>query len=211
MRALLAGFSILVALWFCAGAGDAATLLPNGRQTFVDANGVPISGGRVYFYIPNTLTPKTTWQDPAGLVPNTNPVVLDSAGRATIYGTGAYRQILKDQAGNLVWDKLTQGYGGAGVTINTTLLGSATIASCSGLYPVANASSLPIVLTLPPAPQDGDTCEFLDTAGTAGTYSITLVFGSLRLTTGASTFSLQYNWQDQTLVFLGAQNKWALR
>lgn len=90
-----------------AWAGTAA-LLPNGEQTFVDANGAPIAGGSVYFYIPNTSTFKNTWSDPGETQLNTNPVVLDSAGRAIIYGSGQYRQVVKDQYGNTLWDQLTQ-------------------------------------------------------------------------------------------------------
>jgi hypothetical protein len=85
-----------------------ATLLPNAEQVFISENGAPYAGGSVYMYIPNTTSFKTTWQDSAGSVPNTNPVILDSAGRAIIYGIGQYRQILKDSDGNQVWDRLTQ-------------------------------------------------------------------------------------------------------
>lgn len=82
-----------------------AQLLPNGRQQFLDANGNPLVGGLVYFYIPNTTTPKDTWQDAAKSALNTNPVVCDARGQATIYGDGDYRQILQDAAGNSIWDK----------------------------------------------------------------------------------------------------------
>ena len=84
-----------------------ATLLPNAEQTFVDSNGVPLSGGSVYFYIPSTFTPKNTWQDSAQTIFNTNPVVLDGAGRAIIYGSGVYRQVVYDSNGNLIWDQIT--------------------------------------------------------------------------------------------------------
>jgi len=84
-----------------------ATLLPNGEQTFFDNNGVPLSGGKVYFYVPNTTTFKTTWSNPGQTILNTNPVVLDSAGRAIIYGTGIYRQQVFDANGNLIWDQTT--------------------------------------------------------------------------------------------------------
>lgn len=85
----------------------AATLLPPGEQTFFDSNGNPLASGFVYFYIPNTTTLKTTWKDAGQTIANTNPVVLDAAGRAIIYGSGAYRQIVRDGKGNLIWDQLT--------------------------------------------------------------------------------------------------------
>lgn len=84
-----------------------ARLLANGEQYFTDNNGNPLAGGKVYFYIPSTTTPKDTWQDPDEGVTNTNPVILDAAGRAIIYGNGEYRQIVKDSTGNLIWDQLT--------------------------------------------------------------------------------------------------------
>jgi hypothetical protein len=85
-----------------------ATLLPNAEQQFVDGNGKPYAGGSVYFYIPQTTTFKNTWQDAGQTILNTNPVVLDGAGRAQIWGNGAYRQVLYDQFGNLIWDQITE-------------------------------------------------------------------------------------------------------
>lgn len=85
-----------------------ATLLPNAEQQFIDENGAPYAGGQVFHYVPNTTTLKDTFQDPAGTILNTNPIVLDSAGRAIIFGTGAYRQILFDNAMNMIWDRLTE-------------------------------------------------------------------------------------------------------
>lgn len=96
-----------------------ATLLPNGEQTFVDANGTPLASGCVYFYTPGTNTPKDTYADPGGAAANTNPVVLDGAGRAIIYGVGTYRQVLKKYPcgvlGEQVWDQLTADTASGGV------------------------------------------------------------------------------------------------
>src|ERR1035437_2412712 len=55
-------------------------------------------------YVPLTLTPQNTWQDSAQTILNTNPVVLDSRGQATIYGVGSYRQIVTDSLGNVQYD-----------------------------------------------------------------------------------------------------------
>ena len=84
-----------------------ATLLPNAEQTFLDDNGLPLAGGKVYFYIPGNSTPKNTWLDADRTTLNSNPVILDAAGRAIIYGSGIYRQVLTDSLDNLIWDQIT--------------------------------------------------------------------------------------------------------
>ncbi len=84
-------------------------LLPNAQQQFTDSNGQPLAGGSVQFYEVGTTTPKATYQDQALSVPNANPVILDSAGRATIWGSGNFRQVVTDVFGNLVWDGVTSG------------------------------------------------------------------------------------------------------
>ena len=85
-----------------------AVPLPNGMQQFIDGNGAPYANGMVATYIPGGSTPKTTWQDPAQTVPNRNPILLDGTGRAVIWGSGLYRQILTDQYGNTIWDEVTE-------------------------------------------------------------------------------------------------------
>lgn len=94
-----------------------AAILPNAVTQYFDNNGNPLSSGTVDFYIPNTTTRKTTWQDAAETIPNANPVVLNAAGRAIIYGDGIYRQILKDRNGNTIWDAVTSGFGSGGATL----------------------------------------------------------------------------------------------
>lgn len=85
-----------------------AGLLPNGKQQFIDIDGNPLVGGMVYFFIPGTTEPKTTWQDPDQSIPTTNPVILDSRGQGLIYGNGQYRQVVRDSLGNTIWDELTE-------------------------------------------------------------------------------------------------------
>ncbi|HET9789833.1 MAG TPA: hypothetical protein VFR08_00875, partial [Candidatus Angelobacter sp.] len=82
-------------------------LLPNGKQSFFTPSGQPLANGKVYFYLPNTSTPATTYQDASGNTANPNPVVLDGNGQAIIYGTGSYRQVVQDANGVTVWDQTT--------------------------------------------------------------------------------------------------------
>jgi hypothetical protein len=70
------------------------------RYREFDDNGDPLVGGLLYSYEAGTTTPKVTYADADGATPNTNPVVLDSAGKANVYlGTGNYKLILKTPAG----------------------------------------------------------------------------------------------------------------
>lgn len=97
-----------------------ASILPQGKTQFLDNNGNPLTSGTVGFYIPSTLTFKTTWQNSAESISNTNPVVLDAGGRAIIYGDGNYRMIVKDRLGNLVYDQLTSSTGSGSSTPTTS-------------------------------------------------------------------------------------------
>lgn len=84
-------------------------ILPNAETVFLDDDGIPVAGGSVGFFIPGTDTPKDTWLDGSQSVLNANPVILDAAGRARIWGSGDYRQILMDSLGNIIWDRETFG------------------------------------------------------------------------------------------------------
>jgi len=79
--------------------------VPVPSPQFCDADGHPYAGGTIATYIPGTSTPKVTYSDHGGTALNTNPIVLDAAGRCTMYGDGEFRLILRDAAGNLVWDQ----------------------------------------------------------------------------------------------------------
>lgn len=69
---------------------------------FSDANGAPLTGGLIYSYLSGTTTPVTTYTSRDGTTNNTNPIVLDAAGRtpAEIWLDGGvlYKFILKTSA-----------------------------------------------------------------------------------------------------------------
>lgn len=97
------------------------------RLQFLDANGDPLAGGLLYTYESGTTTPKQTFTDVAGLSPNTNPVVLDANGFATVrVETGAYTFELQDSDGVLQWS-----------ADNITSVGG-LVASATGAMLIAN-------------------------------------------------------------------------
>ena len=72
----------------------------------VDANGDPLSGGLLYTYIVGTTTEKATYTTAAAAVEQSNPIVLNSRGEATVegvYGDGYYKLVLKTSAGSTIW------------------------------------------------------------------------------------------------------------
>lgn len=94
--------------------------------TFFNTLGTePVAGGQLVFYLIGTTTPKGTWSDPDLTIPNTNPVQLDSSGRAgvNIWLDGAYRVVLLDSLGATVWDRDVNSGDGAGSTIPALLTG----------------------------------------------------------------------------------------
>ena len=61
-------------------------LLPGPpRAQFLDSSGRPLAGGCVFTYASGTSTLSPTWQDSNGAAANTNPVILDGGGRASIW------------------------------------------------------------------------------------------------------------------------------
>lgn len=62
--------------------------MPVPRIQFADANGIPVANGKLYTCIAGSACPGTTvttYTDAAGGASNTNPIVLDSSGRATVF------------------------------------------------------------------------------------------------------------------------------
>lgn len=100
-----------------------AGLLFVSPQQYFDNNGRPLSGGKVYFYQPGTLTFKNIWSDANETTPLANPVILNAAGRpngaVAIYGEGNYRQIIRDAKGNEIADLVTSSGGSGGGTSAT--------------------------------------------------------------------------------------------
>lgn len=81
-------------------------LAPVFKKQPLDQNGRPLAGAKLYSYITGTSTPLRTFADARGSAFNTNPVVFDASGRATVFidQTLSYRFVLIDANGVLRWE-----------------------------------------------------------------------------------------------------------
>ena len=92
-----------------------ATISPEPRLQFFANDGSFLVGGKLYTYAAGTTTPLATYTTSTGLIANTNPVILDSRGEASVWLTSAkYKFVLKTAADVDIWtqDQL-QGYANA--------------------------------------------------------------------------------------------------
>lgn len=105
-------------------AAQSAVPMPAAKIQLFDNSGAVLNGGLLYSYLPGTTTPLETCADNnlsagACVTPNTNPVILGSDGRASVFlRPQVYKFILKTSAGVTLWtaDQIT----------STTYLGSGT-------------------------------------------------------------------------------------
>jgi hypothetical protein len=86
-----------------------AANLPNGRKIYFDNAGRPLAGGTVTFWIPGTTVLTVTYEDDAKTIPNSNPIVLDSAGSCMAFANGEFREYVCDALGNVISDSIVVG------------------------------------------------------------------------------------------------------
>ncbi len=111
-----------------------ATLTPSPLMQFIDANGNPLVGGKLYTYASGTTSPLATYTDAGALTPNTNPVIMNSRGEASVWlGTAKYSFTLKDADDVLIWTAdgvaglATSGDLQAFITLMSSSAGSANV------------------------------------------------------------------------------------
>lgn len=114
-------------------------IAPQPKLQFFDANGVPLSGGKLYTYAAGTTTPLASYTNYGGGTANANPVILDSRGEASVWlGSGMYKMVLKTSTDTEVWtvDNLN---GADAATVAATL---ATLAASGGANLIGYASGV---------------------------------------------------------------------
>lgn len=71
----------------------------------LDDEGLPVASGKVYTYIAgSSSTTKATYTDRDKNTTAANPIILDTYGRAEVYGDGLYNIIVKDANDTTLWD-----------------------------------------------------------------------------------------------------------
>ena len=71
--------------------------LDNIGKQFLDSNGDPVAGGKLFFYETGTSTPATTYSDQGETSANANPVILDADGRMPdVFYSGQLKITLTD-------------------------------------------------------------------------------------------------------------------
>jgi hypothetical protein len=95
---------LIIALIFIAASafadGAVISFLLSG---LTDLSQTTLSGGQVYTYAAGTTTPKAIYADKALTSAYSQPLILDSDGRAIAYGDGLYKFVIKDSASNTVF------------------------------------------------------------------------------------------------------------
>jgi hypothetical protein len=145
---------------------------PMIRMYETSAAGAPLAGGLLYTAQPGTVAgpgqsfPKASFTDSTGGVPNTNPVVFGSNGKADVWLNGSYSLALYDANGVLIESNSNvsagggSGGSGTGTGVDNISFFDATISAINVSIPSANdvtaipqvivktdASANPVVIT----------------------------------------------------------------
>jgi hypothetical protein len=122
-----------------------ASISPDPRLQFFASDGLFLVGGKLYTYAAGTTTPLATYTSSSGGTANTNPVILNSRGEASVWlGSSQYKFVLKDANDVEIWtqDNLQTGANADGsnatgtwpisITGNAATATTATYATTAG-------------------------------------------------------------------------------
>jgi len=112
---------------------------------FFDDNGLPLIGGLIYTYLAGTTTPQATYTSASGTIQNSNPIILNSAGRPSneiwLSGGVSYKFVLKTATFTQIWsmDNL-QGLPSAGQEGYITATQNQTVCTVPFTYLLGSSS-----------------------------------------------------------------------
>ena len=191
-----------------------STVIPDLFDRIVDANGAPVAGAKMYWYLAGTSTPTTVYQDSATTVPHAQPIVADTGGLLpVIYAKdGSYKVVLQDSLGNTLYTLdnysiVTAGGGGTLVSAPVVLKTANYVVQSTDRNNVftvdaSGAAGQNVVITADSATlTNGFPFAVID-IGTAGT--VTIVGVGAQTVNGLPSFTLTAQNQAIQLVSSGA-------
>ena len=112
-------------------------LAPQPKFQAFNIDGTPMVGGKLYTYGAGTSTPKDSYTTYTLAASNTNPIILDARGEASVWMFGSYRFVLRDANDVIVWDvddvrDVTNSSTLTGVTLVGTLTVSSSAVTWAG-------------------------------------------------------------------------------
>jgi hypothetical protein len=168
---------------------QSGTFIPAVPGQWFDNNGDPCTKCLLYSYASGTDTPQDTFTTAALSVANANPVVLDTAGRATVYlSATTYKFILKSAAGSTIWTR-----DGVGANLSASVASSDN-ATCGGRITLTSGtavttSDVTAGTSVYFTPYKGNRCALYDGAST---WTITS-FSELSLSLGSDAADTNYD------------------
>jgi hypothetical protein len=150
-----------------------AAISPDPRLQFFANDGSFLVGGKLYTYAAGTTTPLATYTSSTGGTANTNPVILDSRGEASVWlGSSKYKFVLKNANDVEVW---TQDNLQAGANVDGS--------NATGTWPISisgNAATSTLATTATYATTAGSvTGGAVSSINGAGLYGFTLTGGPI--------------------------------
>jgi hypothetical protein len=117
------------------------------KLQFFDANGVPLSGGKLYSYAAGTTTPLATYTSSSGGTANTNPIILDSRGEANVwFNAVTYKLKLTSSTDVEIWT--VDNLNGPDQATLTSILASLSASSGSSLIGYTQGGSGAVARTV---------------------------------------------------------------
>lgn len=117
----------------------------NPKVSFVNSSGLACAGCSLYTFAAGTTTPQATYTKAGGTVSNTNPIILDASGTATVWlGSSNYKFMLIDTNSATVWtvDNVNVFTVALGCTASeVTVFGASNALGCFGDFTYLDAAT----------------------------------------------------------------------
>lgn len=200
-----------------------ALISPSPFLQFVNANGAPLSGGKLFTYAAGTATKQATFTDASGATPNTNPVILDTLGSCEVWlpAGQAFKYVLSpstdtDPPTNPIKtiDNITGTAGSGAVSSGQTITVAGTVISSSAAIVYIDITATgPATVPMPPIPSLYESHRISPIKGDEATNPITLsgngnTFATSDGQTVTNRSSYLFNFAGQTATMQWDGTNW---